>query len=201
MPISRTLQHQVRGRASHICEYCHLPDALTALPFQIDHIIAEKHGGPTILENLAYSCLHCNTFKGPNIAGVDQATQEVVRLFHPRKDTWEEHFAWDGSRLLGRTVIGRVTIAVLAINTPYRLAVRLALIAEGVLPTIKVLLLHAGGEHPAPAVPAVREKGQACPIGRPARRAVLARTSGETPRRGRTVGRCHPGRRAEMARL
>jgi len=48
----------------------------------------------------------------------------MVRLFHPRRDTWEEHFAWDGSRLLGRTSVGQVTIAVLAINAPYRLEVR-----------------------------------------------------------------------------
>jgi HNH endonuclease len=128
------MQQQVRERANRVCEYCRLPDDLTTLPFQIDHIIAEKHGGPTILENLAYCCLHCHTFKGPNIAGVDQETQEVVRRFHPRQDIWEEHFAWDGPRLLGRTPIGRVTIAVLAINASYRLQVRQTLIAEGVFP-------------------------------------------------------------------
>jgi hypothetical protein len=47
------MQQQVREQAGSICEYCHLPEALTTLPFQIDHIIAEKHGGPTSLENLA----------------------------------------------------------------------------------------------------------------------------------------------------
>ena len=128
------MQQQVQERANRICEYCHLPDVLTTLPFQIDHIIAEKHGGASIPENLAYCCLHCNTFKGPNIAGLDQETQEVVRLFHPRQDIWEEHFTWDGSRLLGRTSVGRVTIAVLAINASYRLQVRQTLIAEGVFP-------------------------------------------------------------------
>lgn len=95
--------------------------------FRSINIIAEKHGTPTILENLAYCCMHCNAFKGPNIAGVNQETQEVVRL-------WEEHFAWDGSRLLGRTSVGQVTIAVLAINAPYRVEVRQALITEGVFP-------------------------------------------------------------------
>jgi hypothetical protein len=128
------MQQQVRERASGLCEYCRLPDTCTTLPFQIDHVIAEKHGGPTILENLAYCCLHCNAFKGPNIAGVTQDTQEVVRLFHPRKDIWQEHFTWDGPRLLGRTSIGQVTIAVLAINASYSLDVRQALIAEGVFP-------------------------------------------------------------------
>jgi hypothetical protein len=90
MAIPRSLQQQIRERAGGLCEYCHLPDTSTTLPFQIDHIIAEKHAGLTILENLAYCCLHCNAFKGPNIAGVDEETQEVVRLFHPRQDRWEE---------------------------------------------------------------------------------------------------------------
>ena len=134
MAIPRSLQLQIRERAGGLCEYCHLPDTSTTLPFQIDHIIAEKHAGLTSLENLAYCCLHCNAFKGPNIAGVDQETQEVVRLFHPRKDRWEEHFTWEGSRLLARTSIGRATIAVLAINARYRLEVRQALITEGVFP-------------------------------------------------------------------
>ena len=134
MAIPRAIQQQVHERASGLCEYCHLPDACTTLPFQIDHIIAEKHGGLTTLENRAYCYLHCNAVKRPNIAGVNQETGDVVRLFHPRKDTWEEHFAWDGSRLLSSTAIGQVTIAVLAINAPYRLEVRQALIAEGVFP-------------------------------------------------------------------
>jgi len=103
-------------------------------PFRSINIIAEKHGGLTRLENLAYSCLHYNAFKGPNIAGVNQETGDVVRLFHPRKDIWEEHFAWNGSRLLSPTSIGQVTIAVLAINVPYRREVRQALIAEDVFP-------------------------------------------------------------------
>jgi len=128
------MQQQVRERASALCEYCHLPNTLTTLPFQIDHIIAEKHGGPTILENLAYCCLHCNAFKGPNIAGVNRDTQEVVRLFHPRRDIWEDHFTWDSARLLGRTSVGQATIEVLAINAPYRLEVRQTLITEGVFP-------------------------------------------------------------------
>ncbi len=134
MAIPRAMQQQVRDRADGICEYCHLPAAFTTLPFQIDHVIAEKHGGPTRVANLAYCCLHSNAFKGPNIAGVNQETQEVLRLFHPRQDIWEDHFTWSGPQLVGRTAIGRITIAVLAINAPYRLEVRQALITEGVFP-------------------------------------------------------------------
>ena len=100
-------------------------------PFQIDHIIARQHGGESSVENLAFSCYHCNTHKGPNVAGLDTDTGEVVRLFHPRSDLWAEHFQWSGARLVGLTAVGRVTIHVLAINDPDYVAVRLALIDEG----------------------------------------------------------------------
>ncbi len=74
---------------------------------QIDHILARQHGGETNLENLALACVHCNQRKGPNIAGRDPVTGEVVRLFHPRQDVWRDHFEWDGPDLAGRTQIGR----------------------------------------------------------------------------------------------
>ena len=83
-------------------------------------------------ENLALACMHCNRFKGPNVAGHDPDKREIVRLFHPRRDHWAEHFVWDGPELKARTQIGRVTIAVLAINDPEAVAVRKALQDEGV---------------------------------------------------------------------
>jgi hypothetical protein len=76
--------------------------------------------------------VHCNRFKGPKVAGLDTATNEVVRLFHPRRDRWTEHFAWNGPELKALTPVGRVTIAVLAINEPEFVDVRKALHAEGV---------------------------------------------------------------------
>jgi hypothetical protein len=68
-------------------------------------VIAEKHGGATVLGNLALSCFFCNTFKGPNVAGVDPKTGKVTRLFHPRRNQWDEHFHWDGAFLVGRTPV------------------------------------------------------------------------------------------------
>ncbi len=50
------------------------------VPFPIDHIIAQQHGGPTVLANLALSCLHDNSHKGPNIAGLDPLTKELTKL-------------------------------------------------------------------------------------------------------------------------
>jgi hypothetical protein len=109
-----------------------LPASVYPLPFHVDHIVARQHGGRTVLENLALSCLHCNRHKGPNIAGTDPDTGEIMRLFHPRSDRWSDHFEWTRAALTGKTAVGRITIQVLAINDPDFLAVRKALIQERV---------------------------------------------------------------------
>ena len=126
------LIRRVRERAGNRCEYCQLPAAFYSAPFQVDHIIARQHGGKTELDNLALACIHCNRFKGPNVAGLDPDKNEVVRLFNPRSDRWGEHFEWNGPELKPRTAIGRVTIAVLAINDREFIDVRRALQDEGV---------------------------------------------------------------------
>jgi hypothetical protein len=108
------------------------PAGFTDAPFQVDHIIAEKHHGPTTAENLAWSCFYCNSFKGPNIAGWSEEEQAVVRLFHPRRDEWYEHFVWDGPHLQGLTSIGRVTIDVLCINDPEAVEFRRLLLELGI---------------------------------------------------------------------
>ena len=131
------LARVVRQRAGFRCEYCHLPAAFHPGPFEVEHIVAEQHAGATVLGNLAYACLHCNRHKGPNLAGIDRVTSrsKLVRLFHPRRHNWKYHFAWDGPVIVGRTPIGRVTIKVLAMNDPLRVALRAELIEEGVFPS------------------------------------------------------------------
>ena len=126
------LQDLVRRRARFRCEYCLLPEALVNTPFQLDHIIAQSHGGEATADNLAFACFHCNNFKGPNVAGVDPDTGEIVRLFHPRRDEREVHFGSDGERFVGLTPVGRATIRKLRLNHPLRLAVRRSLLREGV---------------------------------------------------------------------
>jgi hypothetical protein len=61
-------------------------------------------------------------------------TRKLTRLFNPRRHRGERHFRWDGPCLVGRTPVGRTTIAVLALNDPDAVAVREALIDEGVFP-------------------------------------------------------------------
>jgi hypothetical protein len=131
LTVREELRQLVHSRAGERCEYCHFPGDVSFLPFQIDHIIAEKHLGPTTESNLAWACYYCNSYQGPNISGWDPDTEEVIRLFHPRRDTWHEHFAWLGPLLTGLTKIGRATIQVLEINHPDAIAVRRRLIEIG----------------------------------------------------------------------
>jgi 5-methylcytosine-specific restriction endonuclease McrA len=129
-----SLKRRVRQRANGTCEYCRMASRFYRAPFQIDHVIAEQHGGRTVFSNLALACYHCNLKKGPNIAGKDPATKRTTRLFHPRHDRWEDHFRWRGAKLLGRTSIGRATIHVLEINDMAYLLVRTALLDAGLFP-------------------------------------------------------------------
>jgi hypothetical protein len=91
-------------------------DAWTVLPHEVDHIQSLKHHGATALNNLSWSCALCNSFKGSNPAGYDSDTRKLSRLFHPRTDSWAEHFIWNGPTLHGMTPVGRATIDVLRIN-------------------------------------------------------------------------------------
>ncbi|MBL8799626.1 MAG: HNH endonuclease [Planctomycetia bacterium] len=91
-----------------------MPGSYYRTPLVIDHIIARQHAGKTTPGNLALACLHCNSHKGPNVAGVDPQTGRLTRLYHPRRHRWSYHFRWNGPWLVGRTAIGRTTIEVLA---------------------------------------------------------------------------------------
>lgn len=132
----KSLEEFVWRRAAGRCEYCRMAQRHDELPFEIDHIIARQHGGPTVASNLALACFACNHHRGPNLSGIDWKTKRIIRLFHPRRHRWQRHFRWDGPVLVGRTAIGRATIAVLAINLPYRVRQRAQLIGEGVFPPL-----------------------------------------------------------------
>ncbi len=128
------LARLVWRRARDRCEYCLVPQSADELPHHIDHVIAQQHGGETVGSNLALACYACNLHKGPNLAGRDPRTRKIVRLFHPRRHRWSRHFGWHGARLVGRTAIGRATIATLAINADHRVELRELLIAQGLFP-------------------------------------------------------------------
>jgi hypothetical protein len=98
--------------------------------FHVEHVIAKQHGGSDDAANRCWSCNRCNLHKGPNLSGRDPLTDDVALLFNPRRQMWRRHFKWLGPILLGRTSIGRATIAVLDINDPQRVKLRQILLDE-----------------------------------------------------------------------
>jgi hypothetical protein len=99
--------------------------------YQIDHIIARKHGGATSLANLAFACLICNRHKGSDVAAPDPTTGEIVPLFNPRQQRWQEHFTLQGGLIVPRSSIGRATANLLRLNTPERVLERLEFVKSG----------------------------------------------------------------------
>jgi hypothetical protein len=132
--MDHAFQRLVRQRAQNRCEYCQLPQAYSTVTFEIDHILARKHGGRTTPANLALSCFFCNNRKGTDISGIDRLTKKITELFNPRRHKWQRHVRWHGSYLVGRTAIRRVTIRLLDINASDRIQLRQSLIDEGVFP-------------------------------------------------------------------
>jgi 5-methylcytosine-specific restriction endonuclease McrA len=89
--MDRETQKQVRQRAENRCEYCRLhQDHSPLAALQIEHIIPRKHNGDDSRGNLALTCIDCNQAKGSNIAGIDPDTGRMSRLFHPRRDRWND---------------------------------------------------------------------------------------------------------------
>lgn len=107
-----------------------MPSGFHPAPFQVDHIVAKQHGGGDSLDNLALACIHCNRYKGPNIAGIDSETGGVTRLFHPRVDVWNSHFQWNGAEIVALSPVGRVTVSVPFMNDPEVVWLRSTLAAE-----------------------------------------------------------------------
>lgn len=115
----------VRERAHNLCEYCHLhQDDSPWAALHIEHIIPKIHGGADEPENLALACIDCNLHKGTNLTGIDPQTNQLTELFHPRRQSWDEHFELQGVYVVGKTATGRTTIRVLDINSDDQITLR-----------------------------------------------------------------------------
>lgn len=112
-------------RAGKCCEYCQQPAGLSfLLSHELDHVIAEKHGGETVIENLAYACWRCNRHKGTDLGSFDPLTNLFSFLFNPRTQSWAAHFAFENATIVGLTAEGRTTIKLLQLNNRERMAER-----------------------------------------------------------------------------
>ena len=126
------------ARARGCCEYCRSQARFSTQSFAAEHIIPRVAGGTTALDNLALSCLGCNSHKYTKTYARDPETGRRVRLFHPRRQKWSRHVAWseDCIRIIGRTSSGRATVEALHLNRAELVALR--------------RILYVAGEHPPP---------------------------------------------------
>ena len=83
--ISAELRRHVIERAERLCEYCLIHTEDTFFGCEVDHILSEKHGGPTEAANLALACMPCNRAKGTDIGSSrDRPAYSPDSLTHVR---------------------------------------------------------------------------------------------------------------------
>jgi hypothetical protein len=126
----------VAERAGHRCEYCHAPEAVFNLPFEVEHVAPIARGGRDIESNLALACRSCNLYKSTITHGIDPETDKTARLYHPRLDVWEEHFQVQSEtgEVTGKSAIGRVTIICLHMNSDAQMYARRQWVKIGLYP-------------------------------------------------------------------
>jgi hypothetical protein len=105
----------ISERAGRYCEYCYSHEYNIGQPMEEEHI---DPNGTDDLENLCLSCGSCNVQKGITTSAPDPLTGEVVPLFNPRTQNWDDHFYWseNATVILGKTAVGRATIERLKMN-------------------------------------------------------------------------------------
>lgn len=118
------LRRLVLRRAAGRCEYCQLSQQGQEATFHLDHVLPVAADGQTSAENLALACVSCSLRKAARQTAKDPDTGREVSLFNPRQERWQVHFRWEGAFVVGRTEVGRATIAVLDLNRPVIRAIR-----------------------------------------------------------------------------
>jgi HNH endonuclease len=107
---------------------------------QVDHIVSEKHGGPTESDNLAYACTCCNRAKGTDLGSLS-AGRVLTPFFNPRVDRWSDHFVLRDARIEWLTDVGEVTARILEFNSPERVFERETLRQLGRYPSADALAI------------------------------------------------------------
>jgi hypothetical protein len=94
--------------------------------FEVDHISPRASGGRHALQNTALACESCNLYKSDSTEGWDETARRIAPLYHPRRDTWSEHFRYepDTGEIVGLSDTGRVTVALLRFNSGYQVRAR-----------------------------------------------------------------------------
>jgi hypothetical protein len=126
----------VAQRAGHRCEYCRAPEAIFNFPFEVEHVTPLTRDGPDDESNRALSCRACNLHKSNHLEFDDPDTRRPARLFHPRRDNWEDHFRVEieSGVIVGMTPEGRATVSCLRMNSDVQLAARRSWAQLGLFP-------------------------------------------------------------------
>ena len=136
MPEHTTAAQRKRSvieRARGCCEYCRSQTRFSTQSFSIEHIVPRSHKGKDSADNLALACQGCNNHKYTRISSQDPVTGEIVPLYHPRQQKWNEHFTWneDFCQIIGLTPTGRATVQALQLNRAGLVNLRRVLYATG----------------------------------------------------------------------
>lgn len=128
----------VLTRANYRCEYC-CTSEIYLEPLTIDHVIPIAHEGEHHTDNLAAACGRCNLNKHARTHAIDPITQDLVALFNPRIQKWDDYFIWNetGTHILGITQVGRATVETLQLNRSHLVNLRRLLVSIGEHPPIK----------------------------------------------------------------
>jgi hypothetical protein len=112
------LRTEIITQFGYRCAYCQTQQQISGVRLTVDHIVPESLGGTTEKRNLCLACWDCNLYKAARVSVFDNQSQQEVRLFHPQIQTWVDHFEWspDGSLVLSKTTVGRVSITALRMN-------------------------------------------------------------------------------------
>ena len=137
---SLTTQEQrvVVERAGNCCEYCRSQADFATQSFSVEHIVPISRGGETELDNLALACPGCNGHKYNKTEAPDPIDDLLVPLFHPRQQSWADHFGWSDefALVIGLSPIGRATVDALQLNRAGVVNMRRVLFATGLHPPI-----------------------------------------------------------------
>ncbi|MFM9963216.1 MAG: HNH endonuclease [Planctomycetaceae bacterium] len=116
--VSQKTKRFVAERAGFYCEYCWSTARICPGGFHVEHIVPRISAGTNLISNLCYACAGCNGAKSAATSGFDSETGREVRLFHPRRDHWFEHFTWsrDCCEIIPLTAVGRATLKKLRLN-------------------------------------------------------------------------------------
>jgi hypothetical protein len=134
--VPAAIRRLVAARSQGYCEYCQSPEAFATEGFAVEHIKPRQAGGETVLENLAWSCLGCNSYKQARTQAIDPETGQPELFFNPRTSAWNEHFSWsdDFTTIIGKTACGRATVEALRLNRSGIVNLRRLLVMAGLHP-------------------------------------------------------------------